>query len=95
MSVIAIDFDGTFTDDKDLWAGFIRSARDAGHDVVCVTARRETEDNTRFMTTTFKVWDCQIPIVFTDGGAKRDVTNESGVDVDIWIDNDPTAIVGR
>jgi len=93
MGTIAIDFDDTFTADRDLWSGFIRTAEVAGHTVVCVTARSDTPSDTDYISRTFKAWDCVVDVVFTDRGSKLDAMEQRGLAVDIWIDNNPTALV--
>ncbi len=93
MSTIAIDFDGTFTSDMGLWSGFIRAAGDAGHTVICVTARADTPKDADYLRVTFNAWQCDVPVVFTDGGSKLTAMEAQGMAVDVWIDNDPTALV--
>jgi len=93
MSTIAIDFDDTFTDDMGLWSGFIQAAWRAGHSVTCVTARRDTPENADYIGLMFKTWQCEVPIVFTDGAAKLGAVKGLGIAVDIWIDDNPAALV--
>ena len=93
MSTIAIDFDDTFTADMDLWSGFIRTAQAAGHDVICVTARRDIPRESDYVRRVFAAWDCEIDTLFTDRASKLESVERAGVAVDIWIDNDPSALV--
>lgn len=41
--LIALDYDGTFTEDPTLWVSFIAMAQAHGHDVIGVTMRYEFE----------------------------------------------------
>lgn len=84
---IAIDFDGTYSADPTLWDAFITHAKSRGHKVICVTARRETEEN---------VAECDVPGVltyFTSLSPKDWYMRERGIVVDIWVDDDPKVIV--
>lgn len=86
--LIAIDYDGTYSADPALWDAFILSAKGRGHRVVCVTARRETEEN---------VAECDVPGVLTyfTGLAAKDwyMREKRQMVVDVWVDNDPKAVV--
>jgi hypothetical protein len=84
---IAIDHDGTFTEDRFLWTEFIKLARSRGHKVMCVTCRKETLEN---------VEECDVPGVLTyfTSGAPKDwyMRTVHGVEVDIWCDNEPQCV---
>ena len=85
--IIAIDYDDTYTADIELWDNFIGSAIMRGHQVVCVTARRETAEN---------VEQCDIPGVltyFTALSSKMKYMEKHGIKVDIWIDDQPRVVV--
>lgn len=87
---IAIDFDDTFTADPDMWKLFIRSAYENGHNVFVVTWRSEGER--------FEV-DLEVPANFimakhfTARKAKRKYMEDKGIYIDIWIDDNPAAIL--
>lgn len=87
--LIAIDFDETLTRDAALWRGFISMATSLGHRVVCVTARRDTEDD----NDTIEQWmidhNCSLPVFFSSLGSKVEHMRQLGQPVDIWIDDDP------
>ncbi len=86
---IALDFDNTYTADPELWDRFIEDAIDRGHEVWIVTARRNTEENREIVV----VPKCLV-VIFTEGVSKiwhMDV--KIGVTIDIWIDDDPRALV--
>lgn len=90
---IALDFDDTFTADPVLWGNFIKSAKLRGHQVFCVTARRESEENIDTINAQFDHWGCQIPIFFCNLASKLDQMEGRGIKIDIWIDDSPFAIV--
>lgn len=75
---IALDYDGTYTNDPELWEQFIANARARGHEVVCVTMRRPAEALTM-----------GIDVYYTARRAKKLFMMELGVLVDVWIDDMP------
>ena len=88
--LIAIDFDDTLTADPNLWRNFIATSREIGHCVVCVTARRDTDDNRE----TIESWMHEHGIYpmftyYTGLASKVDHMAKIGLKVDIWIDDDP------
>jgi hydroxymethylpyrimidine pyrophosphatase-like HAD family hydrolase len=89
MLLIAIDFDETLTRDAALWSHFISFARLSGHRVVCVTARRPTEDNHETIDEWMRSHGIDIPVYFSALGSKVDFMAKHGHKVDIWIDDDP------
>lgn len=90
---IAIDYDDTFTADPALWSSFIQDAKLMGHSVCCVTARRCTEQNVDNINLQFDHWNCQIPVFFSNLGSKIAEMERRGIDVSIWIDDDPRRLV--
>lgn len=87
--LIAIDFDETLTTDAKLWREFCRIAGQLGHRVVCVTARRPTEDNHKTIDDWMKSHGVELPVYFSALGSKVDFMQKHGHNVDIWIDDDP------
>jgi len=84
---IAIDYDGTYTADPDLWDGFIKAARAAGHKIWIVTCRRGDDEERQ---------DIKVPgafIVFTAMMAKKAYCEQRLLNIDIWIDDDPASII--
>ena len=79
--VIALDYDGTYTEDPDLWNDFIASALGRGHEVVFVTGRFGIE---KIRNVPFG-----IPIHYTGLRCKANYMEEAGIDVDIIIDDNP------
>jgi hypothetical protein len=84
---IALDFDNTYSLDPPFWDTFIRNARLSGHNIMVVTGRREgvfPEDFHHFT----------IPVYKTKYMAKRAYMREiEGIEIDVWIDDKPEAIL--
>ena len=84
--VFAIDYDGTFSRDPDLWREFVASARARGHECVLVTGRTDEGE-----------WGAEVkrgvgdlmPIVFAGPHWKREAALKKGWKVDVWIDDNP------
>ena len=87
--LIAIDFDQTLTADARLWREFCHIADQLGHRVICVTARRETEDNIDTIDDWMMVHGVRLPVYFSSLGSKIEYVARLGLKVDIWIDDDP------
>lgn len=87
---IAVDFDGTFTADPELWLRFMLDAERRGHDVFIVTFRNDLYDGDVLLhevATRFKTY-------YTRGVAKRWWCLHHGPGtVDVWIDDTPEAIL--
>lgn len=92
---IALDFDDTLTADPQMWGAFIGSARDLGHLVYIVTARRGTEDNSRLIDGYLSEHNIEVDDVhFTDLASKLwHMGGKLGIHVDIWIDDHPESLV--
>jgi len=87
--LIAIDYDDTYTADPCLWDLFIDLARLSGHRIVCVTARRDTDENHDAV----KIGAMGVPVIFTALEAKKAFCERNGLKVDIWIDDNPHAVI--
>lgn len=86
-----IDFDGTYTEDPDLWMEFFELAHRLGHKTYIVTMRNEVFEGDY-------VYECIEDkvdgIIFTSRHNKEEYIRENYfIDIDIWIDNDPVCIV--
>jgi hypothetical protein len=88
--IIAIDFDDTFTVDPRTWRSVISTLQAAGHTVICATARSHSEANERDLSaaTGVKVVFCGIEV------CKRHACAWAGYEVDVWIDDTPSAVDG-
>ena len=83
--VIAMDYDETYTTDPELWQSLIEAATSRGHIVYIVTARHRHE-----LT---GMADTGCPVFATGRCAKEAFMLGEGVEVDIWIDDDPAHIL--
>ena len=87
--LIAIDFDETLTADAALWRNFARAVMQLEHRIVCVTARRDTEENRETISEWMQSHGLEMPVFLTGLGSKTDFMERRGLKVDIWIDDDP------
>ncbi len=100
---IALDWDLTFTADEPFWRKFIAMARESGHKVWIVTCRLDTEENWQDLMghdypispvtvsdrTGLKSWQHK----FTSHSPKRWFMEQQGIQIDIWIDDQPETII--
>ena len=88
--LIALDYDGTYTADIELWDRFIAHSRANGHRVFVVTMRfpHEGDDISRRLVAKVD------RIIYTSRGAKRRHLERLGHAVHVWIDNHPEHIIG-
>lgn len=82
---IALDYDGTYTADPELWGGFVASAMARGHEVYIVTMRyaeegAEIEYNLKNRVT---------GIMYTSRMNKATYVFSQQKLMDIWIDDQP------
>ena len=87
---IGLDFDGTVTEDPDLWMQFVKMMRAGGHSVYIVTMRYPSEINSdpEIMKFTGVVND----IIGTSRQAKQPHCEKLGITINIWIDDNPRAM---
>lgn len=83
--LIALDYDGTYTLDPDLWDKFILMARFSGHEVIIATMRNENE----LEQIKNRLFDRVDDIVFTSRKSKVQELQRQGYHPDIWIDDNP------
>lgn len=87
--LIAIDFDDTLTADAALWRHFIELCKLFEHQVVCVTARRDTDDNNETIDSWMQSHGFDLRVYYSALGSKVEYMRNRGLKVDIWIDDDP------
>lgn len=88
--IISIDYDDTFTADIKTWRFVIALLKAADHEVICTSARHNTEKNRTQVESDFHNLD--IPVLLTSGKQKRDFARSLGYEVDVWIDDIPASI---
>lgn len=76
---IALDYDGTYTEDPVLWDAFIQRAVEHGHQVTCVTMRHGLHEKV----------EIGCPVIYTDRKAKGEFVTLLGLKIDVWIDDAP------
>ena len=86
MVIIGLDFDGTYDRDPYLWNQLIELAVARGHSVVIVTMRHEHEP--------VALVGIDVPVYYTGRQAKVPHLAGLGIDVHVWIDDDPHALIG-
>ena len=84
---IAIDYDGTYGEDVEMWKEIIHLMKDSGHKVYCITKRyRHLASDIK------KNLPSGVPIIFVKTKYKTDTTNKMRLKVDVWIDDKPSTI---
>ena len=87
--LIALDYDGTYTANPELWQAFIKYAQKQGHEVIVATMRNDDELDDM----------CEVlcglvnRIIPTNRNAKRTFLKSFGIEPHIWIDDQPHFIV--
>lgn len=92
---IALDYDGTCTEDIDLFYMFVKLARASGHKVYIVTMRFPSEINDpKFPGKAIpqKLLDIVNGTVCTSRQAKRKVMDDLNIPIQVWIDDNPLAV---
>jgi hypothetical protein len=87
---IGLDYDDTYTADRDLWNHFIFQAKSKGHEVYLVTFRSRTKDWVEDFATLEAI---SVPVICTEGVAKDFYCQHFGPGkIDIWIDDSPRRV---
>lgn len=89
--VIAIDFDETISDNERGWLKVMELLERVGYHVVVCTWRRPTQypEDLKFLV------DKGFAVYYTSGHAKQEYMELQGIDVAIWIDDNPFAILNN
>lgn len=83
---IGLDWDGTVTEDRELWFSFMQLAKARGHDLMIVTSRCEADAQ----LIREEVAHLAISVIATDGKPKiKEVDAQIGHFLDVWIDDMP------
>lgn len=85
---IAIDYDGTFSEDPLLFTAFIALARYQGHECYIVTGRKESEAPSALAGEI----PAGIQVICCNGRLKEEVCRERGIKIGVWIDDMPGMI---
>ncbi len=87
MSVIALDYDDTFTDNPNAWAAVAAQLTAHGYTVIGVTLRN------RYMPVCDHYMSVCGTVVYCAGHSKKEVLARMGYHDVIWIDDNPKYIV--
>jgi hypothetical protein len=87
--VVAVDFDETISDHPHVWLKIMKTLRASDYEVVVVTWRTPRTDPHELQ---FLI-DSGFNIHYTSLKAKKQYMLEQGIDVAIWIDDNPFAIL--
>lgn len=87
--VIAVDFDETISDNEHGWVKVLELLEKIGYHVVICTWRKPTEhpEDLKFLV------DRGFAVYYTSQHAKQEYMKQQGIDVAIWIDDNPFAIL--
>jgi len=89
---VALDYHNTYSADPKFWDTFIYMCWMRKFEVYCITHHTGEKQNEKLMDSIGKVLD-KDHIIFTMGKAKMDYVKSIGLDIDIWIDNNPIHII--
>lgn len=85
---LALDYDGTITEEPNAFMQFVKVLRKLGHKVYIVTMRYESE-----CVDIVKEWGGHVDgIHATSRQAKGDFMKNLGIDINVWVDDNPRAI---
>lgn len=92
--VIAIDWDGTITNDAELFALFMGLAHKGGHTPIVVTQRSEEQGKEikSFLKLVSEKFSIVVPVVWAYGFTKDEATKDAGFNVDVWVEDNPMAV---
>lgn len=85
MSSFGLDFDGTYTEDPELWDAFVTLAKQRGHQVTFVTSR----DDNCMASVHEAATKLGIEALACNGLPKIKTADDNGLLVNIWIDDMP------
>ena len=93
-TLIALDFDRTFTSDIDFWRGFVEMAIARQHRVLCVTGRTDSPTSRAELARVFGLhtFSRLTQCIFCNHAPKRAVVLARGYKVDIWVDDLPEGV---
>ena len=88
----ALDYHNTYSADPKFWNVFIELVRLRKDKLYCVTHHTGDKQNQKLLDSIGKIIG-EENVIFTMGQAKMDYCKEHGIDIDIWIDNNPIHII--
>ena len=88
----ALDYHNTYSADPKFWNVFIELVRLRKDKLYCVTHHTGEKQNQDLLDSIGKVIGKE-NVIFTMGKAKMDFVKQMGINIDIWIDNNPIHII--
>lgn len=88
--IFALDYDNTFSRNPRFWETFIEEAFGYGYSVYIVTSRGE---DTPIEHHDYLKDEHKVHTIYCNYRAKKLVTEQLGIKIDIWIDDNPKYIV--
>lgn len=87
--VVAVDFDETISDNEHGWLQVLLLLEKIGYHVIICTWRKPTDypEDLKFLV------DKGFTVYYTSQHAKQDYMKQQGINVAIWIDDNPFAIL--
>jgi Tat protein secretion system quality control protein TatD with DNase activity len=89
--LLALDYDDTYTRDKEFWNKFIDLSTSHGHTVICVTMRHDKPHSADIVRE--ELGHRVEKIIFTAHKAKMKAVADAGYYVSVWIDDSPNWIL--
>lgn len=93
--IIALDYDGCFTEDEVMWYQFVLNCKRNGHRIIMVTMRYPSEHigtEHSNMEKDIKAFLGTENIFYTSRRAKRPFMEALGIKPNIWIDDHPQSV---
>lgn len=85
---MTIDYDGTITEDPEMFMEMIFMMKRFGHTPIIVTMRYPHEED-NFLNAVLQKDSWDIPVYYTGRKAKKPFMAELGIFPSIWIDDNP------
>jgi hypothetical protein len=89
---VALDYHNTYSADPKFWDTFIYMCWMRKWDVYCVSHATDPKEIEDLYDSIGKVLG-KDNVIMTDGKAKEPFVEKLGIDIDIWIDNNPKHII--
>jgi hypothetical protein len=87
--IFSLDYDGTASEDIELWTQFVKNAKARGHTVYIVTMRTPAEA----VEIPAVLADEVEAVICTSRDAKRPFCRDLDIEIDVWIDDAPGAVL--
>jgi hypothetical protein len=86
--IFSLDYDGTASEDIELWTQFVKNAKARGHTVYIVTMRTPAEA----VEIPAVLADEVEAVICTSRDAKRPFCRDLDIEIDVWIDDQPLSV---